>query len=57
MRGRTKAAYKCLGSEIPTEVPISNIVNRQTPFFRKDLKLPGQTGAKAEAGPKNISLP
>lgn len=26
-------------------------------LFRKQLKLPGQTGAKAEAGPKNISLP
>lgn len=32
------------------------IVKRQTLFFRKALKLPGQTGAKGEAGPKNISL-
>lgn len=45
-----------LGSQIPTEIPTSSAVKRQTLFFRKELKLPGQTGAKAEAGPKNISL-
>lgn len=56
-RGRTKAVYKLLGSQIPTELPIASTVNRQTLLFSKEFKLPGQTGAKAEAGPKNISLP
>lgn len=55
--GRTKAVYKLLGSQIPTEISISNTGKRQTLLFRKELKLPGQTGAKAESGTKNISLP
>lgn len=57
---RVRRTYKegqRLGSHIPTEIPISNTVNRQTPFFRKKLKLTDQTGAKAETRPKNIILP
>lgn len=47
----------CWDHKFPLRLPISNTVKRQTLLFRKELKLPDQTGAKAEAGPKNISLP
>lgn len=47
---------KFLGSQIPTEIPISDTLKGQTLLFRKELKLPGQAGARAEAGPKKYQL-